>query len=461
MAASAEKDCELVGSKPVEFAFVPVSENASMFLDLIPPDAACANEIRKSSASQAEDLRKLFDVYMHKVDSRDRADSLKRSDLSVTNMQEKALVAIRKVRKIQQKITNAVEHVYSDACTKIQQMLVFTKETDCVVSVRIDEFKNYVETSLHSPEIVRLEWKRDALLSCIKARRLPRIPFIPPDQIAAAIKESTKHIDPVTNFSPYGFCDDMLYLWISLSDRFGDFDKMAQQIMETKRSKLIDFSCLKKTIIEIMKEVESTDQKQQTVVHIALMRIFFDRYYLLFPETIDKPDPPAFQANCARVRNATPAQIYIDKRFMRPEMMTQTFVQIVNESQHLRDAVGWLGQVNFFTNFYDIVYCVFQCIKCIEKFVRKNGLENEFGTGAGEDMNVRTASNDLAFDDLLPIFCGVYSVDPPGTSISLANMLAVSYGMDMSVPFTFAKMFFTSGVGVIERSVDQLFCQTK
>ena len=450
-----------VTKAPVEFEFVPVGENVSMFMDLVPPDAVDAIDVRKRSRAQLADLQKLFNFYMRKMQTHDKPEYLKWNDYNQSNMQEKALAAIQKLRKVHHELQNAMEKVYSDACTKIQQIMVFKQETDCVVSVRMQDLVKYVEDNLHSEEITKLEWKRDALLTCIGSRKLPRIPVIPPEQIAAAIRESTKNIDPVTNFSPYGFCDDMLYLWIALSNRFGEFDSMARAIMDSKSSKLINFSCLKKTIIEIMKELESTDQKQQTVVHIALMRIFFDRYYLLYPDQIDTPDPPEFEANCARVRNATPADIYIDERFMRPEMMKQTFVQIVSGSVHLQEGIGWLNRVPFFTNFYDIIYCVFRCIKCIEKFVRKNGLENQYGSGTEEDLNVRTASNDLAFDDLLPIFCGVYSVSPPGTSISLANMMAVSYGMDMSVPFNFAKMFFTSGVNIIQRSVENLFCQTK
>lgn len=445
--------------KPVEFEFVPVEENVSIFMDLIPPDSASAAQVRSKLSQQTAELRKLFDIYLAKMSEQEPCEYLKWSEQNRGTIQEKALFLIPKLKKVHWQLRNALECVYSDACTKVQQLMVFTQTTDCAVSVRIDDFVKYVEDNLHSEEIQKLEWKRDALLTCLNSRKLPRIPIVPPEQIAAAIKESTKQIDPITNFSPYGFCDDMLYLWIAFSQRFEEFDKMAKAIMMNKSSKLIDFSCLKTTIIEIMKELESKDQKQQTVVHIALMRIFFDRYYLLYPETMNKPDPPEFTANCVRVRNATPSQIFIDKKFMQPEMMEQTFVEIVAESEHLQEALELLGNVCFFTNFYDIVYCVFQAIKCIEKFVRRNGLVNEYGKDAEDGMNVRTASNDMAFDDLLPIFCGVFSVKPPLASIGLANTMVVSYGMDMSVPFNFAKMFFTSAVDIIERNVDQLFCQ--
>jgi len=129
-------------------------------------------------------------------------------------------------------------------------------------------------------------------------------------------------------------------------------------------------------------------------------------------------------------------------------MLDVSFSRLVQRSPVLQRAVSSLSTVQFMTNPIDIIANVFTSLKAAEEFVRTNSLESRFGQFVSmfDPAKVASASDQLAFDELFPLFCSVFAASCPVNASAVAAFTGRIGAAGMSAAFDFAKLFLSSAV---------------
>jgi hypothetical protein len=283
---------------------------------------------------------------------------------------------------------------------------------------------------------------------------LPRFPEIPVDHLKHAMRESSEKVIEAIEFGPHGFFDDFVSFFVRSNDQINLqlFDSIAAQIAQKRRSKSLDFSPLKDLVAKLAQLLRPTHQKEVIVIKTAIYRIFFDRFYLVYPEFVGGTrQEKSFERVCQRMRWFTPRTMAVPEKMMRPDMLDVPFVRLVAQNPLLQAAVREFDFIAFLNSPIDIMEHVFSALKNIEEFSRENSLARRFGQFVSmfDQGKVSTDAEKLSFDDFFPLVCLVFSMGWPANARAIAEGLSKSAGLVTSASLDFAKLFFTSVVEYI------------
>jgi hypothetical protein len=127
------------------------------------------------------------------------------------------------------------------------------------------------------------------------------------------------------------------------------------------------------------------DGAELSVLRHAVYGFYFDRLFAKRPGllSVGETEMAGLMQGCHHLRWATPNAMIIPAALMKPEMMNQTFIAIVQKSPTLEEAVRLIESVQFLVNPMEIMTAILQAIKAGEEFVRRNRLANRFGECVG------------------------------------------------------------------------------
>ena len=204
------------------------------------------------------------------------------------------------------------------------------------------------------------------------------------------------------------------------------------------------------------------NRNQKIVLKNALMRIFFDRFYILYPDIINENNSNSynFGNTCNSLRWSTPKAIDINPNLMKPEYMDKPFISIVHSSEVLQEASKELQMLEFFTNPIDIFIHTFSALKVVDNFVKASTFEKRVGkfiTMFDKSLIISEKAQ-MSFDDIFLLFCLIFTVYPPSNSKKLSTFLSKMSGISFEPPLEYAKLFLVSTIQYIENyKVSELF----
>ena len=314
---------------------------------------------------------------------------------------------------------------------------------------------HFMSLFVSTPWVMKIVPKITGLHSFIERYRSSvRMPTIPTEHLRRAMKESAACADESIEYSKYGFYDDFMFCFVmSRQDFLDEIDELVKDIIAQGNGELTDFRRVESLVAKIVKSLKPIDKKDVFVVRCGVVRIFFDRLYVISENYLRTGScSERFTTACQIIRNLTPRVMGVSDYLMSAEMIETRFLDIVAKEKILQQSLNDIQMIQFYTNPLDIMACVLRTLKSLEKFVRQNL--------ANPDADGNVASQ-MSFDDFFPLFCLIFSIDPPVNAYDVSHLLSSAVGLITSSAMEFAKMFFTSSVEYIEHSEDEPFSAPK
>ena len=283
-----------------------------------------------------------------------------------------------------------------------------------------------------------------------------RLPVVPIEHMQAAMKESASRADVSTEFSVYGVYDDFMFCYVySRQDFLAEIDELVKDIISQGTKQLTDFRRVEGLVANMVKSLKPMDQKDVFVVRCGIVRIFFDRLYILSSDYLrTQAVDTKFVAACEKLREMTPSQMSVGEYLLPPEIMNTPFSKITEKEDVLLKAINDIRMIQFYTNPLDVMACVLRTLKAVERFVREKSPE------LGDGQRAYDIASQMSFDDFFPLFCLVFAVDPPVNSHDVAHLLSSAVGLITSAAMEFAKLFLTSSVDYMAHAEDEPFSQS-
>ena len=305
------------------------------------------------------------------------------------------------------------------------------------------------------PFVVSIVPKIQRLRAFINRYRMSvRMPEVPIEHIRAAMKESAARADESIEYSAHGFYDDFLFCFVmSRRDFLREIDELVRGVIDQGNGELTDFRKVESLVAKMVRSLKPISKADVFVVRCGIVRIFFDRLYLISNNYLRaRTCSSRFTEACETIRNLTPRAMGVSDYLMSPDMLDKPFLEILEKEEILQDALKNIQLIQFYTNPVDIMACVLRTLKSVEKFVRLHMSDPE------KDGNI---ASQMSFDDFFPMFCMIFSIDPPVNAYDVSHLLSSAVGLITSSAMEFAKMFFTSSVEYIEHSEDEPFSVPK
>ena len=383
-------------------------------------------------------------------------------DVDMHQMQPSFNFCLRKLRKYLNAYCAFVDDFFLKAADHVSVLLAHITEMhkDGVVPYCLpvsDVEYHFVSLFEAVPFVASVVPKLRRLRAFLNKYRFSvRMPSIPIEHVRAAMKESAAKVDVSTEFSAHGVYDDFLFCFVqSRQDFLDEIDELVKDVISQGGKQLADFRKVEGLVAKMVKSLKPIAQKDIFVVRCGIVRIFFDRLYVLSGDYLrTEAMNGQFSASCEILRCMTPRQMNVSDYLLTPEVMDQPFDKTVENEELLRNAIKDIAVIQFYTNPLDVMACVLRTLKAIEKFVRSST------SAQGSESRVYDVASQMSFDDFFPLFCFVFAADPPVNAHDVARLLSSAVGLITSSAMEFAKLFFTSAVEYIAHAEDEPFSQS-
>lgn len=364
----------------------------------------------------------------------------------------------KKIAKYNSRLASFIEHFNSKAANILSQVIV--KLSNCqsdniAVKYRVKKFFEAIDIEkIDCPYYTKLHKKTLNLIAVTnKLRNKPRYPEIKVEALRASMIENAKRVEPTTEYGPESTFDDSLFYYVALNDGFSQFDEIIQEVSEKMTARTINCSKVESIVAKFAELLRPKHVTHTFVIRNAVSRIFFDRFYIRNSQLYVKQENlHDFLEKCNAVKWSTPKTMDVNDKLLMPTMMNTPFVLLHDKSEELKTSGDDCYMIQYYVNPMDILSFVFKALKCGEDFVRSNSLERRLGRFVSmfeDKKKLASAANAMAFDDFFPLFCLVFSFNPPINAVPVSEFLAHITGIKFPSPFDFAKLFLTSAVEYI------------
>ncbi|KAH0787896.1 hypothetical protein GPJ56_008245 [Histomonas meleagridis] len=254
------------------------------------------------------------------------------------------------------------------------------------------------------------------------------------------LAKSIHFIDQKTLYSPESEVDVLINQYIY--PRIEDIDEILHDILKSQKPKLLNFTKLEIFIKEVINELQPKNEEEYYIIRNSLLRICFSQLHIISPNLLFDLDPISFSNSCNTVIKSTPKDLCLNERLFSIEMLDKTIIELTETNSHLKEATENLKLLNFYVNPPDILNCVFSSLKCCEMFVHDNTYD--------EKKKKSKVQSEMSFDDFFPLFLAIFAVNPPPNSLRIGWFFTAMYGIDMAIPFSFAKLILTSAINTLK-----------
>lgn len=365
-----------------------------------------------------------------------------------------AKYCLTKLKHYQSKLYHYNENYYMKCATMVSQgvhFLMDAKNFNYCAHIDAEKLhesiiKEHDENPTYTKLMSRIK-RMDKLAE--KYCNAPKFPFLPPEQLMAILRESSKFIEQSSEYCPPNTVDDFLYYFIMTHGGFAEMDELASIIISKINKNTIDFQPFNIFIKNYIKNFGPMTSNEAIVLRSSVVRIFFDRFYIQYADIYSRePDTEDFLASCNLMRWSSPSALGFNPKMLNRELFDTPFAAFAMKSPLIHKSLSNLSFVQFYTNPCDILASVFRSLKCCEEYVRKVGLDEKYGEllSMFDQTKLMTEANDMSFDDFFPLFCAVFSLDPPANAIAVKNFLESISRLSISSTFDFAKVFYISCV---------------
>ena len=188
---------------------------------------------------------------------------------------------------------------------------------------------------------------------------------------------------------------------------------------------------------------------EQSVICCAVIRILFDKLYLIKPSFLySEDDSYLFFEKCEILKCLTPSDLGIGKSLIKEELLNVPCSIIYGNSNTIQESFSNLKTIMFLANPIDMIYQAFRCLKQIEVFSSENCLEQKYGQFASMFTD-KFFQYEMSFDDVFSIFISIVSNSPPANYKDVCNFINSVQNLKFSSPLEYAKTLLTSAYDYI------------
>ena len=320
----------------------------------------------------------------------------------------------KKLIKLQKKMRDLQRAFASHAAALTEELIQYLKnEPDESKSLMGNEYNDFLYGVFDSGESGRfriLDRKIRALDNFADQIVANRYRPVSQERLRKCLQTSVVCIDEETGHASFNAFDNILRNFLDESQTIKRFDAAVAEILDKAKDGKMDCTIIDHLKTSLAVLIDSENENEETVLRASIERILFEQIFVKRPDVLSGENTAAFLDACESVRKMTLEDWKVDKGLVLPEMMTMSWADVINGSQHLKDAAAWINVLQFQICPLDISWCVHLAIKCIGEFVRENRIQ----MGMLKDQM-------LSFDETAVLVIPVVAYDPPSNALAIAK----------------------------------------